>query len=63
MEIISTQIIKVRITDGDRDDLLEAETELCRQTGAVHVQSIGYTLVLYRPHPTEPKIKLPRRKG
>jgi RNA-binding protein len=60
-ELTAHELIKIRITDGDREDLAEAEDVLCTKTRAAHVQSIGYTLVLYRPHPEQPTIRLPRR--
>lgn len=59
-ELAAHELIKIRITDGDRDELAETEATLTEATGAALVQTIGYTLVLYRPDPEEPVIRLPR---
>lgn len=59
-ELSAHELIKIRITDGDREELAETESTLCEATGAALVQTIGYTLVLYRPDPEEPGIRLPR---
>jgi RNA-binding protein len=37
-----------------------ADALAARIPGAHHVQTIGRTVVLYRPHPEKPEIKLPR---
>lgn len=60
------ELIKIRVLGDDRlarDRLLE---EVCAQTGAERVQSIGKMLVIYRERPPEeqpaaPKAR-PRRK-
>jgi RNA-binding protein YhbY len=36
------------------------EALAARVPGARQVQTIGRTVVLYRPHPEKPEIKLPR---
>ena len=56
------ELIKVRIsenTDGDRHDLSEA---LAEATASELVEVLGRTLLLYRRHPTKPKITLPAAK-
>ncbi|MEL6348155.1 MAG: ribosome assembly RNA-binding protein YhbY [Myxococcota bacterium] len=59
-ELNNHELIKVRLTDADKDEVREAQSTLCNHTQAAHVQTIGHTLILYRPHPKEPKIRLPR---
>jgi len=59
-ELTAHELIKIRITDGDREEVEEAEDALVRATRSLHVQTIGHTLVLYRRHPEDPKIRLPR---
>ncbi|MFT4979381.1 MAG: RNA-binding protein [Myxococcota bacterium] len=60
-ELVAHELIKIRITDGDKNDVAEAVTVLCEQTRAALVQTIGHTLVLYRPDPQEPGIRFPKR--
>ena len=59
-ELTSHELLKIRMTDGDQGEVSEARDVLCAETGAALVQIIGHTLVLYRPHPQEPRIRLPR---
>lgn len=59
-ELLAHELIKIRLTDADREEVAEAQTILCNHTQAAHVQTIGHTLILYRPHPKEPQIRLPR---
>lgn len=59
-ELSVHELIKVRLTDAAREEVVEAEGVLCSRTGASLVQTIGHTLVLYRVHPTTPRIRLPR---
>ena len=48
---------------GDRAPFSpDAAEELARETGAEVVQVIGTRFVLYRRHPKEPKIVLPKGK-
>ena len=45
------ELIKVRMHEGDRIACQQACTRLCRQLDAELVQSIGKTVVIYRPRP------------
>ena len=45
------ELIKVRILDGDRDAREAIGDEICAQTEAARVQSVGKVLVLWRPKP------------
>jgi RNA-binding protein len=56
------ELIKVRISEnaeGDRHDLSEA---LAKATASELVEVLGRTLLLYRRHPTKPKVTLPVAK-
>ena len=45
------ELIKVRILDGDRDAREAIGDQICAQTEAARVQSVGKVLVLWRPKP------------
>jgi RNA-binding protein len=56
------ELIKVRLNEnaeGDRQDLSES---LAEATTSDLVEVLGRTLLLYRRHPTKPKITLPDAK-
>ena len=54
------ELLKVKVTDGAPLSAREAGDEIAaRLDGAHHVQTIGRTVVLYRPDPEQPEIKLP----
>lgn len=52
------ELIKVKVA-GDRDDVKAAAEVLVRRTGAVQVQIIGKTIVLYKRRAKDPEIELP----
>ena len=54
------ELIKVKMLDSADLDRHEAADELARQTGSEVAQVLGGTILLYRPDPDEPRIKLPR---
>lgn len=53
------ELIKVKVPGDDRELRQAIEQAIARETQAIVVQTIGKTLVLYRPA-EEPSIKLPR---
>ncbi|WP_324029200.1 ribosome assembly RNA-binding protein YhbY [Pantoea sp. JZ2] len=53
------ELIKVKVASEDRETRQLIVDAIVRETGAVNVQLIGKTLVLYRPA-NESKISLPR---
>ena len=53
------ELIKVRATGAERDEVREAADALCAGTGAVVAQVIGKVIVLYRPRSKDPRIRLP----
>lgn len=52
------ELIKVRLTDGDRQTREEMTSTICQRTGCDAVQHIGRISVIYRPA-REARIKLP----
>lgn len=54
------ELIKLKVLDSADVDRHEAAEELARRTGAEVAQVLGYTILLYRPDPEEPRIVLPR---
>ena len=54
------ELVKVRISAGDRDSRDAMAVELAQRTGANKVQRIGNVLALYRRNANEPKLELPR---
>lgn len=54
------ELIKVKIASEDRDERKAVATTIEQHADAIVVQTIGKTLVLYRPS-EEQKISLPRK--
>lgn len=57
------ELIKVKVAEGAGLDRHEAADELAAQTRSEVAQVLGNTVLLYRPDPDEPKIKLPASRG
>ncbi|MDB4948615.1 MAG: CRS1/YhbY superfamily [Gemmatimonadetes bacterium] len=54
------ELLKVKVLQEAPVDVREAADDLAgRVDGAVVVQTIGRTAVIYRPDPEKPEIKLP----
>lgn len=53
------ELIKVKVPADERELRTAIAEAICRETDATLVQTIGKTLVLYRPA-EEPSIRLPR---
>ena len=53
------ELIKVKVPADEREMRAAVAEAICRETGASLVQTIGKTLVLYRPA-VEPTIRLPK---
>ena len=58
--LAARELIKGRVLEASLLTAREACDQLAEATGAEGVQSIGSRFVLYRAHPTEPKIRLPK---
>jgi RNA-binding protein len=56
------ELVKLKLLDTADLDRHQAADELARRTGAEVAQVLGYTILLYRPDPDEPRIELPRGK-
>lgn len=57
--LTSHELVKIRLRQPTSKK--ETALELARETGAALCGVVGHTVVLYRPHPDEPRIELPRR--
>jgi len=55
------ELIKVRLHEPEDKHAMAAA--LADRCGAVLCAMIGHTMILYRPHPKEPRIRIPERKG
>jgi RNA-binding protein len=55
------ELLKVRLTDAEMQEVIEAGAKLAETTGAVLVQRIGHTLVLYRRRrKSKPTLQIPK---
>ena len=57
------ELIKIKLGEAAGLDRHEAADEIAQKTHAEVAQVLGYTLVLYRPDPEDPQIKLPKGKA
>jgi len=54
------ELVKVKLSGGDKDERQEQIDFLTEGTKAESVQQIGHVLVLFRRNEDEPKLALPR---
>lgn len=54
------ELVKVKLSGGDKDEREAQIATLIDGTGADNVQQIGHTVVLFRRNEDEPKLALPR---
>ncbi len=54
----SHELIKLKLSGGERNKKKAMIEEICEKTGADFVHSIGHIAALYRRHPKRPKIKV-----
>ena len=55
------ELLKVRLTDAEKEEAIEAASILVEGTGSMLVQRIGHTIVLYRRRKKgTPTYKLPK---
>jgi RNA-binding protein len=57
------ELIKIRVSREAPIDAASAATSILTKTRAALAQIVGRVAVLYRPHPTEPRIQLPTKKA
>jgi RNA-binding protein len=53
------ELVKIKLGDAAGLDRKEAAVELAKQTRSEVAQVLGYTVLLYRADPDDPKIELP----
>jgi RNA-binding protein len=54
------ELVKIRLGEGANLDRHDAATDLAARTHSEVAQVLGNTVLLYRAHPDEPEIALPR---
>ncbi len=54
------ELVKVKLSGGDKDERQEQIDFLAGGTGAENIQQIGHIVVLFRRNEDEPKLALPR---
>lgn len=57
--LLAHELIKIRRGSECPTDREEVGEALAEATGAELVQTLGRTMLLYRPHPEQPRIRLP----
>lgn len=63
VQLAAHELIKVKVAEEDRTLRQELAERLAAETGAVLAHVLGRTLLLYKRHPKNPKIELPRGKA
>ena len=58
--LLDDELVKIRVSGESPADRHEAAEALAEALKAEVAQVLGHTLLLYRPHPSEPKLKLPK---
>jgi RNA-binding protein len=58
--LLDHELIKVKLSEHAGVDRHDAAEALATRTRAEVAQVLGHTLLLYRAHPDEPTIELPR---
>lgn len=58
--LLAHELVKVRISAPDRESRDQWGQALLQDAGAELVQKIGHVYTLYRPHPDQPRLALPR---
>ncbi|MBW6509693.1 MAG: ribosome assembly RNA-binding protein YhbY [Desulfuromonadales bacterium] len=58
--LTSHELIKVKLQDGCLSDRREIASELAQATSSNVAQVLGRTFLLYRRHPENPQISLPK---
>ena len=58
--LLANELIKVKVLESSPVAKGECAEAISQATGALLAQSIGHTLLIYRPHPEQPVLQLPR---
>ena len=54
------ELIKIKVSVGDREERDEIIQEICTRSDALLVQRIGNIAILFRRNPKRPRVELPR---
>lgn len=57
--LLDHELIKIKVGENAPDDRKTISKALAERTNSDEVQVLGRTILLYRPHPEKPRIKLP----
>jgi RNA-binding protein len=57
------ELVKIKVGESAALDRHDAATDLAARTRSEVAQVLGNTVLLYRPDPDDPQIKLPRSKA
>jgi len=57
--LLDHELIKLRVGQNAVMEPGAAATEIARATGSEVAQVLGSTVLLYRPHPEKPRLRLP----
>jgi RNA-binding protein len=60
--LLRHELVKVRVLEAG-SDLAVLAADLSEGTSSAHAQTLGRTLLFYRPHPKAPRIVLPGTQG
>lgn len=59
--LVRRELIKIRVQEHAPGSPREMANEIAKAIADLHVVSVvGYTAILYRPHPDNPEIRLPQ---
>jgi RNA-binding protein len=59
--LVDHELVKVRLPDVERDERAQIAQQIAEGTQAALAGTIGRIAILYRRHPSEPKVNLPRK--
>ena len=54
------ELLKIRLGGGDRQQRADELARLLESSGAAEVQTVGHVASVYRAHPEQPRLALPR---
>jgi len=54
------ELIKIKVSVGDREKRDEIIQEICNRSGGLLVQRVGNIAILFRRNPKRPRVELPR---
>lgn len=57
--LLAHELVKVRVLESCPMARGECAQAIAQATGAMLAQQIGRTLLIYRPHPSQPMLRLP----